>query len=114
MVTPLVTDLDGESVVGPLRDELNALYERAMPRRVVVNLEHVNYVSGLAIGVLVAHHLTLDRAGGALRVCQATPRVEAVLEQVRLAMIVECHADLDDAVLSHWPDLADHEGRPAV
>lgn len=43
------------------------------------------------------------RRRGALRVCEANPRVSAVFEQVRLAMIVDCHPTVDDAVLSGWP-----------
>ncbi len=47
------------------------------PRRVVVNLEYVRHLNAQAIGVLLAHHLRLDRAGGALRVCQAHARLMA-------------------------------------
>jgi hypothetical protein len=54
--------------------------------------------------VLLAHHLRLDRSGGGLRICQARARLMAVLHQVRLTMLVECHPTLDEAVLSAWPD----------
>lgn len=86
-----------------LRSHFHALYEQPMPRQVVVNLEFVRRVSAQAIGVLLAHHLRLDRAGGALRLCQTPARVMAVLHQVRLTILVECHPTLDEAVLAAWP-----------
>ena len=49
-----------------------------MPRQVVLNLEFVRHLNAQAIGVVLAHHLRLDRAGGALRLCQTPARVMAV------------------------------------
>jgi anti-anti-sigma factor len=103
VVTPMESALDDEATVDDLRDALLSLLSRPSPRRVVVSLAHVGHISGRAIGVLVAHHLRLDRVGGALRVCLANPRVAAVLEQVKLGMLVECHPNVDDAVLAAWP-----------
>ena len=107
VVTPLTAELDGEPTIGLLRTELQALYDRDLPRRVVVNLTHVGHLSGRAIGILLAHHLKLDQVGGALRVCQAHARIGAVLEQVHLGMLVECHPTLEDAVLAIWPRMDD-------
>jgi anti-anti-sigma factor len=107
IVTPLVSELDDEPAIGPLRAELLAIFERPLPRRVVIDLSQVGHLSGRAIGVLVAHHLKLDQAGGALRICHAHPRVAAVLDQVKLAMLIECLPTIDDAVLSAWGRAAD-------
>jgi anti-anti-sigma factor len=111
VVTPQVGELESESTIELVRAHLQALLERRLPRQVVVNLEYVAHVSGQAIGMLLAHHLRLDRAGGALRICQARARIMAVLHQVRLTMLVECHPTLDEAVLSAWP--APPKGTPA-
>jgi anti-anti-sigma factor len=111
VVTPMVGELESEPMIELLRAHLHALYERSAPRRVVVNLEYVAHLSGQAIGVLLAHHLRLDRSGGALRICQARARIMAVMHQVRLTLLVECHPTLDEAVLSAWP--CDQERRPA-
>lgn len=102
VVTPMVNELDDESTIGPLRAELHALFERPLPRRVVVNLEYVSHVSGQAIGLFVAHHLRLDRAGGALRIGGVHARVMALLDQVRLPVLMECHSSVDTAVLDPW------------
>jgi anti-anti-sigma factor len=104
VVTPEVSDLESDSTIELLRSHLHSLLSESVPRRVVVNLEYVAHLTGQAIGVLLAHHLRLDRSGGSLRICQARSRIMAVLHQVRLTMLVECHPTLDEAVLSAWPD----------
>ncbi|WP_435008706.1 STAS domain-containing protein [Tundrisphaera lichenicola] len=103
VVTPLLPSLDGAAEIDAFRDALISLFDRRFPRRVVINLAHVGHLSGQAIGILVAHHLRLDRTGGALRICLANPRVAAVLDHVRLGMLVDCHPSIDDAVVAAWP-----------
>jgi anti-anti-sigma factor len=105
VVTPQVSELDDESTIELLRSHLLTLFGQPLPRLVVVSLEYVRHISGQTIGVLLAHHLRLDRAGGALRICQAHARIMALLHQVRLTMLVECHPTLDEAVLAAWPCL---------
>ena len=103
VITPQLTALDDPNAIEDLRAHFHALYEQPLPRQVVLNLEFVRHLNAQAIGVLLAHHLRLDRAGGALRLCQTPPPVMAVLHQVRLTILVECHPTLDEAVLARWP-----------
>jgi anti-anti-sigma factor len=102
IVTPVATELETEEANEALRLKLHELLERPMPRRVVVNLEFVGRLTRQTIGVLLAHHLRLDRVGGALRICEAHPRIMALLDQVRLTMLVDCYPSLDEAVLAAW------------
>jgi anti-anti-sigma factor len=102
VITPKVPDLD-DGVIERLREELMVLFDGPSPRRVVVNLEYVAHLPGQAIGVLLAHHLRLDRAGGALRFCQARNRLATALEQLRLPILVDCYPTVDEAVLAVWP-----------
>jgi anti-anti-sigma factor len=106
VITPMIGELDDPEAIELLRSHFHALFEQPMPRQVAVNLEFVHHLNAQAIGVLLAHHLRLDRAGGALRICQTPARVMAVLHQVRLTMLVECHPTLDEAVLAAWPGCA--------
>ena len=103
VVTPETGELEDEATVERVREHLHDLLAEGGPRRVVLNMEYVAHVTGRAIGVLVAHHLRLDRSGGSLRICQARASIMAVLHQVRLTMLIECHPTLDEAVLSAWP-----------
>jgi anti-anti-sigma regulatory factor len=102
VITPQLPEMGDESANEALRSRLIALFDQPSPRRVVVNLEFVNHVSRQTIALLLAHHFRLDRAGGALRICQAHARIIALLDQVRLTMLVDCFPTLDEAVLSAW------------
>jgi anti-anti-sigma factor len=103
VVTPQSSALDDDETIELLRTHLHALFDQPVPRQVVVNLEYIGHLSGHAIGVLLAHHLRLDHAAGALRICHARARIMAVLHQVHLTLLVECYPTLDEAVLSAWP-----------
>ena len=102
VVTPRLPELEDEGTLEALRSRLQALFEEPLPRRVVVNLEFVNHLSRRAIAVLLAHHFRLEWSGGSLRICQAHARIIALLDQVRLTMLVDCYPTLDEAVLATW------------
>ena len=103
VITPRLGELDDPEAIELLRSCFHSLFEQPMPRQVVLSLEFVHHLNAQAIGVILAHHFRLDRAGGSLRLCQTPARVMAVLHQVRLTMLVECRPTLDEAVLSAWP-----------
>ena len=102
IVTPREASLGTEAEVAPLREGLLALLEAARSRRVVLDLGRVGSLSSRAVGLLMAHHLRLEREGGALRICRASAPVAALLEHVRLGELVRLFAELDEAVLSAW------------
>jgi anti-anti-sigma factor len=103
VLTPLLPALDDEATLGPLRLALQALLEQGPGQRIVLNLEHVGQLSSPAIALIVAFHLKLDKSGSSLRVGNPTPRVLAVLEQVKLPQLIACHPTLEDAILEPWP-----------
>jgi anti-anti-sigma factor len=102
VVTPQWPEMDNEEANEALRQRLVELFEQPLPRKVVVNLEFVGHISRQTIANLLAHHFRLGRAGGAVRICQAHARIAALLDQVRLTMLVDCHPTLDEAVLASW------------
>ena len=102
VITPRLPELADEGTLEALRSRLQSLFEEPLPRRVVVNLEFVNHLSRRAIALLLAHHFRLEWSGGSLRICQAHARIIALLDQVRLTMLVDCYPTLDEAVLATW------------
>jgi anti-anti-sigma factor len=102
VVTPLNSHVVEELDVEALRQELLEQLDKVLPRRVVVNLQHVISLSGAAVGMLVAHHLRLDRVGGALRLSAANSRVAMTIDQIRLPLLLEVYPTVDEAVLAVW------------
>jgi anti-anti-sigma factor len=102
VVKLLIADLVDEQTVSPLRYELSGLLEEELPRRMIIDLSEVSYLSSRAVGVILAHYQRLERQGGSLRVCCAHERVLPVLEQMRLNMLVSVYPTLEEAVAEPW------------
>ncbi len=99
----LTPDLNDETTVAPLRAEVQALFDHPhMPRRVVLNLESVTYLSSRAVGLILAHYQRLERSGGKLRLCHVRPKVMPTLEQMRLPMLIDIYPTVDEALLTSW------------
>ncbi|HEV3166085.1 MAG TPA: STAS domain-containing protein [Isosphaeraceae bacterium] len=102
VVTLLTPELTDERTIGRLRFELRALLDQPLPRRVVLDLSNVTFLSSSAVGVILAHNQGLSREGGALRVCNVHSRVLPVLEQMRMNMIIDIYKSLDEALADSW------------
>ncbi len=101
VMTPTQSRLDEERTVDALREALEASL-RTDATRVVIDLSCVTHVSSRAIGLLLAHHLRLERSGSALRLCHVPARVFACLDRVRLPMLMNTFPQVDDAVVTAW------------
>ena len=94
--------LDDEATVGPLRYELQTFFDKTLPRRVVLSLEHVDYLSSRAVGVILSFFQHLDREHGALRVCSVSPKILEVLDAMRLPKLVDLYPTAEEAVSDPW------------
>src|SRR5207249_1004451 len=101
-ITVLTPDLNDESAIAALRDEFQVLLDQPLPRREVIRLDRVNYLSSSAVGMLLAHFQRLDREGGTMRLCHIRPNVMSVLELMRLPMLVDIFPTFDDAMVAPW------------
>jgi anti-anti-sigma regulatory factor len=98
VITIMMPELNDESTVGPVRFALTALFEKPLPRRVVISLARVARLSPRATGMLMAHSQRLERARGGMRLCQLSDDIAAALEQ----MPVETFATVEEAVQTPW------------
>jgi anti-anti-sigma factor len=57
--------------------------------RIVVNLEHVNYVDSAGLGALIEAHRKTKAKGGQLKLCNLGPNFKQALELARLLPIFE-------------------------
>ena len=75
---------------------------RDLPRREVVDLSSVNYMSSRAVGVILAHFQALHKTGGGMRVCCARPKVQPVLKQMHLHVLIEIYDTREQALNEPW------------
>jgi anti-sigma B factor antagonist len=59
--------------------------------KIVVNLEHVNYVDSAGLGALIEAHRTTKAKGGHLKLSNLGPKFKQALETVRLTKIFETY-----------------------
>jgi anti-anti-sigma regulatory factor len=103
VLTLLSSEYEDEAALSDLRAGLQRVSSRAdLPRTMVVSLSRVGEVSSRAIGVLVAHQLRLEQAGGGLRIAEAAPHIMAKLAKIHMTLLIETFHSLDEAVIKSW------------
>ena len=67
-------------------------------KRIVVNLEHVNFVDSAGLGALIEAHRKTKAKGGHLKLAHLGPKFKQALELARLQSIFEICPDEADAI----------------
>ncbi len=66
-------------------------------KHVVVDLEHVEHISSLGLGGLIAGMTSLRREGGDLRLCAPPQNIGRILGVTRLDHVFDISRNLDEA-----------------
>jgi anti-anti-sigma factor len=99
LLTPVLTE---EDTIAPMRQELREILDQPWPRREVIDMEKITFVSSRAVGVILAHYQGILREGGTMRLAKVSPRVKPVLEQMRVHMLIDIFPSLEEAVQTAW------------
>jgi anti-sigma B factor antagonist len=90
----LVVGCNGRIVFGEesmlLRDEIKKSIAEGM-KRIVLNLQEINYIDSGGLGTLVALHTTAHNAGGAIKLANLTKRVGDLLQVTKLLTVFEVY-----------------------
>jgi anti-anti-sigma factor len=84
--------LKGRLVLGQESSGLSTTIDNLLASgvtRIVVNLEHVNYVDSAGLGALIEMHRKTKAKGGSLKLCNLGPNLRQALEIARLLPIFE-------------------------
>ena len=84
--------LNGRLVLGDESSGLRAMIDNLHASggtRIVINLEHVNYVDSAGLGALIEMHRKTKAKGGSLKLCNLGPNLRQALELARLLPIFE-------------------------
>ncbi len=57
--------------------------------RIIINLEHVDYVDSAGLGALIELHRKTKAKGGSLKLCHLGPKLKQALEIARLLPLFE-------------------------
>lgn len=103
LVTVLSPELRDEEQLGPIRHELLTLLDDSVPKRLVLRLDRVGFMSSSAIAMFIAHYQRLDRLGGGMRFAQVRPEVRPALEHQRFGMLIQIYPTVEAALRDPWP-----------
>lgn len=84
--------LKGRLVLGDESNGVRTTVEKLLAagaNRIIINLEHVDYVDSAGLGSLIEAHRKTKAIGGRLMLCNLRPKLKEALEMARLLPIFE-------------------------
>ncbi|RKZ08571.1 anti-sigma factor antagonist [Candidatus Fermentibacteria bacterium] len=99
----LVIALSGKVIGGPELMEVKSVFQKAVDQeknKVLLDLGRVSWMDSSGLGVIVSGHTTLSRAGGALRILNATKKIHELFIITKLITIFETFTDEQEALNS--------------
>lgn len=99
----VVIEFKGNVMGGPdavsLNEQLHELIENDKTN-IVVNLSKVKFMNSSGLGMLIGALTTMRKAGGDLRIANATDKIESLLIVTKLITVFKHYKSLDEAVKS--------------
>lgn len=98
-----VLDLGGKIVMGEGSGQLRSAIQDAMSagsKKVLLNLEGVNYIDSFGLGELVGGYTTLRNAGGELKLLNLSKKVKDLLVITKLLTVFDVSEDEKSAIAS--------------
>ncbi len=99
----VVIEFKGNVMGGPdavsLNETLHELIEKDKTN-VVVNLSKVKFMNSSGLGMLIGALTTMRKAGGDLRIANATDKIESLLIVTKLITVFKHYKSLDEAIES--------------
>lgn len=99
----VVIELKGNVMGGPaavsLNEKLHELIEQNKTN-VIVDLHKVKFMNSSGLGMLIGGLTTMRKAGGDLRIANATDKIESLLVITKLITVFQHYKSLDKAIKS--------------
>ncbi|MBC7927597.1 MAG: STAS domain-containing protein [Bryobacteraceae bacterium] len=102
----VLLDLKGRLIVGEpvsaLRERITQLCEMS-ERKLILNMEHVDYIDSTGLGGMVISFTSLKKQGGLLKLLNVSKRNIELLVLTKLTTVFELFDDEQEAVNSFFP-----------
>jgi len=100
----VVIEFKGNVMGGPdavsLNEKLHELIEKDKTN-IVVNLSKVKFMNSSGLGMMIGGLTTMRKAGGDLRIANATDKIESLLIVTKLITVFKHYKSLDEAIESY-------------
>ena len=101
-----ILDLSGKLAVGgasDLREKVNEQVAAGHLRQ-ILNLKHVEYIDSTGLGTMVICYMSLQKAGGALKLVNLNRRNLELVLLTKLSTVFQIFAEEQEAINSFFPD----------
>ena len=99
----VILDVNGKIMGGPdsevFQEAIKSLIDSGQ-RKVLVNLENVNWINSTGLGILIAGFTAMHRSGGKLKLVNVSERIESLFMVTKLSTIFESYQREDEAIQS--------------
>jgi anti-sigma B factor antagonist len=106
----VVLEFKGNVMGGPdavsLNEKLHELIEKEQTN-IVVDLSKVKFMNSSGLGMLIGGLTTMRKAGGDLRIANATDKIESLLVVTKLITVFKHFKSLEEAVESYKESSSD-------
>ena len=96
-----ILDLDGKITIGEgstsLRSAIRRLAEEGK-KKILLNLQSVNYMDSTGLGELIASYTTVSRDGGQLKLLQLSGKIQDLLVITKLLTVFDVYDSEADAL----------------
>ena len=99
----VVLEFKGNVMGGPMATELNEKLHELIDsgkNNIVADLGRVKFMNSSGLGMLIGALTTMRKAGGDLRLANATDKIESLLVITKLITVFNNYKSLDEAVES--------------
>ena len=96
----LMPMLIGDHAIERLAEDVARIIDAETIPRIVMNFEHVKYISSMMLGTLIALYNRVKARDGQFRLAALRERHQRLLELVRLDGVFEVHPTAEEAAAS--------------
>jgi anti-sigma B factor antagonist len=99
----VVIELKGNVMGGPEAQEFSDLLHKLLEegkKNVIIDLSETKFMNSSGLGMLISGYTTVKNGGGAMKLANATEKIESLLVITKLITIFEHFTSVDEAVES--------------
>ena len=101
-----ILDLNGKLTVGGASDLREKVNEQVAAGNLhqILNLKEVDYIDSTGLGTMVICYMSLQKAGGSLKLCQLNRRNLELVLLTKLSTVFQIFNEEQEAINSFFPD----------
>ncbi len=99
----VIIELKGNVMGGPEAQEFSDLLHKLLEegkKNVIIDLAETKFMNSSGLGMLISGYTTVKNGGGAMKLANATEKIESLLVITKLITIFEHFTSVDEAVES--------------